>query len=150
MLKVIADTGKRSAAGAILEACYYLLMDAEALRTIGLILLASLVVGVTFGGLLLALAVRQLRRIKIPPDAGFAETLRLTPLSLVLALDLLDLGLDVLAAPFTWAILDRYGLKALRGFAMVEALIPATQFIPTLTISWLAARLLAPDKWRTT
>ncbi|MCI0579515.1 MAG: hypothetical protein L0331_25375, partial [Chloroflexi bacterium] len=81
------------------------------------------------------------RQIDIPPDAGLADTLHLTPLLVVLAIDLLDLGLDVLAAPVSWVILDRLGLKALRGISVVEALIPVTQFIPTLTLAWLAVRL---------
>jgi hypothetical protein len=82
------------------------------------------------------------RSLDIPQDATFAETLFLTPLSIVIAIDLLDLALDVLAAPLSWAILDRLGLKALRGVAAVEALIPGTQFIPTLTLCWFGARLL--------
>ena len=49
------------------------------------------------GALLLALAVgayvvTRIRRINLPPDAGALEALRLTPLSVVVLLDLLDLG----------------------------------------------------------
>jgi len=94
------------------------------------------------GGLMLAIAVRRLRSLNIPPDASFSETLLLTPLSIVIAIDLLDLALDVLAAPLSWAILDRLGLKALRGLAAVEALLPGTQFIPTLTLCWFGIRIL--------
>lgn len=92
------------------------------------------------GVVVLALIYHRLRRISVPPDAGFFKTLRAVPLSLVLALDLIDLGLDVLAAPFTWIILDRLGLKALRQVATVEALIPFTGPIPTLTLCWFVAR----------
>ena len=92
--------------------------------------------------LLIGFAVRQVRQIYIPPDAGFLETLQLVPFSIVLAIDLLDLALDFLAAPVAWVLLDRLGLKALRGVSAVEALIPGTQFIPTLTLSWLGVRLL--------
>lgn len=92
------------------------------------------------GGILLFFAIR-LKRIEIPADATFAETLHYTPFLVVMAIDLLDLALDFLAAPLSWAILDRLGLKALRGVAAVEALIPGTQIIPTLTICWLGVRL---------
>lgn len=98
---------------------------------------ASLVVGLLF----LALAVWQLRKINIPPEATFSETLRLTPLLVVVGIDLLDFALDILAVPFVWLLLDRLGLKALRNVSVVEALIPFTQPIPTLTLSWLAVRL---------
>jgi hypothetical protein len=104
-------------------------------------LLILMAFGLVAGTLLLALAVVQLRRIKIPPDATFVETLHYIPLVLVVAIDLLDLGLDVLAAPVSWIILDRLGLKALRGLATVEALIPGTQFLPTLTACWIGVRL---------
>ena len=62
------------------------------------------------------------------------------PFTIVLAIDLLDLALDILAAPFVWLILDRLGLKALRNMAAVEALLPFTQPIPTLTVCWIAVR----------
>ncbi len=91
--------------------------------------------------LLFLVVIRQLKRIDMPPDAGFTETLLHTPFLVVVFIDLLDFGLDVLAAPFAWVILDRLGLKALRGASVVEALIPLTQAIPTMTISWFGARL---------
>jgi hypothetical protein len=86
-------------------------------------------------------AIRQLKRINIPENAGFAETLRYTPFIVVVFIDLLDFGLDVLAAPVAWVVLDRLGLKALRGVSTVEALIPFTQILPTMTLSWIGARL---------
>ena len=116
-------------------------MDFDFIRNlgviVGLVLILSLLIG---GGILLIFALR-LRRIEIPANATFAETLHYTPLIVVMAIDLLDLALDVLAAPLSWAILDRLGLKALRGVAAVEALIPGTQIIPTLTICWFGVRL---------
>ena len=75
------------------------------------------------------------------PEAGFADTLRRVPLRLCLGLDLLDLGLDVLAAPLAWLLLDRAGLKPLRGVAAVEAVIPFTQAIPLMTLCWVGVRL---------
>lgn len=100
------------------------------------------IMGLSFLGflLLIGFAVRQVRKVHVPPDADFTETLLLVPFTIVLAIDLLDLALDILAAPFVWLILDRLGLKALRNIAAVEALLPFTQPIPTLTVCWIAVR----------
>jgi hypothetical protein len=103
-------------------------------------ILITMGIAVVLGIALLMSVYRRLKRISVPADAGFFETLRRVPFSLVVALDLLDLGLDVLAAPFTWLILDRLGLKALRQVATIEALIPFTSPIPTLTLCWIVAR----------
>ena len=113
----------------------------EEIRLIGIIVFAVMISAALTGTVLIALAVHTVRNLRIPPNASFSETLLLTPFSIVLAIDLLDLGLDILAAPLSWIILDRLGLKALRGVASVEALIPGTQFIPTLTLCWLGIRL---------
>ena len=93
------------------------------------------------GALLLARVYSRLRRIRLPPDADFFTTVRAVPLSLVVGLDLLDLGLDVLSAPIIWWVLNRLRLQALRDVASFEALIPLTGPIPTLTLAWIAARL---------
>lgn len=87
--------------------------------------------------LLIGFAVRRVKQVDVPKNAGFTDTMAVVPISIVVAIDLLDLGLDILAAPISWLILDRLGLKALRGMAVVEALIPLTQPIPTLTIAWV-------------
>lgn len=114
-------------------------MDWEAaLRVLGVIALLALILA----GLVLALAFRALRRIRVPPNADFFTTIRAVPLSLVVGLDLLDLGLDVLSTPIIWVILNRFRLQALRNVASVEALIPFTGPIPTLTIAWFLARAL--------
>src|ERR1044071_2106248 len=111
------------------------------LRTVvlwfGVIALVALVLAALF----LAQAYRKLRRIRLPPDADFFTTVRAVPLSLVVALDLLDLALDVFSTPIIWIILNRLGLQSLRNVASIEALIPVTNVIPTLTLSWLAARI---------
>jgi len=86
--------------------------------------------------------VKQIKRLEVPPDAGFFATMHYVPLLLVVLLDLLDLGFDIFAAPVAWLILDRMGLQSLRNRAAVEALIPFTQPIPTFTLAWLLARLL--------
>jgi hypothetical protein len=117
------------------------MITTDNLQTIGLILLGSMLVGLTLAALFLLLAVRQLRRIHIPKGADFTETLRRTPLVLVIGIDLLDLSLDFLSAPIAWVILDRLGLKALRGISVVQAAVPGTQVLPLMTLTWIAVRL---------
>jgi hypothetical protein len=103
------------------------------------------------GALLLAVAVgvyvfTRIKRINLPPGADTLTALRLTPLSVVILLDLLDLGLDIFAAPFAWVILTKLGLGPLRGVTVAESLIPGTGAIPTMTIAWLLARLFRPEQ----
>lgn len=114
---------------------------AEFFRTFGLTLLTLMGISLALALLLLIVVWRKVKHLNIPPDATFGETLLLTPLVVVLMIDLLDFGLDFLAAPISWVILDRLGLKALRGVSVVEAVIPLTQAIPTMTIAWLWVRL---------
>ncbi len=89
---------------------------------------------------LLAHTYRRLKRLNVPEGAGFFTTIRLVPLGLVVALDLLDLALDVFSTPIIWLILSRLRLQGLRDIASFEALVPFTGPIPTLTIAWFAAR----------
>ena len=98
-------------------------------------------VALVLAAVVLTYAIRKLKRIRVPPDADFFTAVRAVPLSLVIGLDLLDLALDVFSAPIAWVILNRAGLQALRNTAAIEALIPITVPIPTLTIAWAAARL---------
>ena len=100
-----------------------------------------------FSGIALLLAVvlglwvwRRVQRLHIPAEATFWQTLRLTPLSVVLLLDLLDMGLDIFSAPITWVLLERLGLRSLRLVTASEAILPGTQFLPTMTVAWLLAR----------
>lgn len=113
----------------------------EFLRTFGITLLTLMGISLLLALLLLIVVWRNVKRLNIPPDATFGETLNLTPISVVLMIDLLDFGLDFLAAPVAWIILDRLGLKALRGVSVVEAFIPLTQAIPTMTLAWIWVRL---------
>jgi hypothetical protein len=103
----------------------------------------------SLAAVVLYFAYRKLRRIKIAANSDFLTTVRAVPLSLVVGLDLLDLGLDVFSTPITWLILDRLGLKALRNVATIKAVIPIGDMIPALTLAWLGARLFnlghAPD-----
>jgi hypothetical protein len=101
------------------------------------------VVALILATFVLAWAFRVLSRIRlrVPQNADFFTTVRAVPLSLVVGLDLLDLALDVFSAPIIWYILNRFGLQALRNVATIEALIPISGPIPTLTIAWFAARI---------
>ncbi len=107
----------------------------EILAIVMVVALVLAVVGLT-------LIHRRLRRLRVPANASFTTTLRMVPLSLVVILDLLDLALDMFAAPIVWVLLSRYRLQALRNTAAVEALIPFTQVVPTLTVAWFAVRML--------
>ena len=104
-----------------------------------LIIMAVCVVVALVG---LFLITRSIRRLRVPYEADFFTTMRYVPISLVILLDLLDFGLDIFAAPISFIVLDRMGLRGLRNKAVIEALIPFTQPIPTFTLGWLAARVL--------
>ncbi len=122
------------------------MINLEELRPLLTIVLIWMGVSLLLAILLFVLVIRRLGRLNIPPNASFAETLAYTPFLVVVFVDLLDWGLDILAAPFSWVVLDRLGLKALRNVAALEALIPFTQPIPTLTAAWFWVRLFGPDR----
>ena len=119
----------------------------ELLPNLGLILIGVMSVAFILALILLVIIVIQVRKINVPPNAGFAETLLYTPLLVVLFLDVLDLALDFMSAPIAWIVLDRLGLKGLRGIATVESLIPLTQVIPSMTLAWIAVRLMGKDRF---
>ncbi len=91
---------------------------------------------------LLVIAARQIANLEVPPDADFFETLQSIPITVPLALDLLDMAFDVFAAPISWIILELLGLSALQMVTVFEGLIPGTQLIPTLTAAWVISRLM--------
>lgn len=117
------------------------------LRQFGLVILGVMSVAFVLALLLLVIIIIQVRRIHVPPDADFAKTLLYTPLLVVVFLDVLDLALDFLSAPIAWIVLDRLGLKGLRGVATVESIIPLTQAIPTMTLAWIGVRILGRDRF---
>jgi hypothetical protein len=114
----------------------------EAMGDALVIILALMGASVVVALVGLFMLARDIRRLRIPPDADYWTTMRYVPITLVVLLDLLDFGLDIFSAPISWIILDRMGLYGLRNKAAVEALIPFTQPIPTFTLSWIAARTL--------
>ncbi len=119
----------------------------EFVRNFGLTLLAVMGVAGVLALLLLAIIIVQVRRIHVPEGAGFAETLLYTPFLVVLFLDVLDLALDFLSAPIAWIVLDRLGLKGLRGVATVESFVPFTQVIPLMSLSWIGVRLFGKERF---
>ena len=110
----------------------------DVLAVLGIVAGVALVLAILVG----VWVFTQVRRINVPPDADFFTTLRYTPFSVVILLDLLDLALDFLSAPIAWIILDRLGLKQLRGVSVVESFIPGTQMLPTMTTAWLIAKFI--------
>lgn len=90
----------------------------------------------------LALLVRRIRQLQVPHEADFFTTMRHVPLILAIMLDLLDFALDIFSAPIMWVVLDRMGLPNLRNKAVIEALIPITNVIPTFTVAWFLTRVL--------
>lgn len=90
----------------------------------------------------LAWTYRDIRRLKVPANAGFFGTMRVIPLRVAIFLDLMDMALDTFAAPIGWAVLHWLRLDYLKAPAVLEALIPGTQFIPTMTLAWIATRAL--------
>ncbi len=106
------------------------------------ILLALMGVALLIACIGLVLIFRKIRDLDVPEDADFFTTMHYIPIILVILLDLLDFGLDVLAAPISWVVLDRMGLRGLRNKAALEAFIPFTQPIPVFTLGWAVARIL--------
>ena len=88
---------------------------------------------------LFLIAYYQLRDLKIQ-GRDYVSTLREVPITIPLAIDALDLALDFMGVPFLWIILNRLRLQGLQAVSILESLVPGTQFLPVLTISWLAVR----------
>jgi hypothetical protein len=101
---------------------------------------AMLAVGIGLTAIAAAWVFFKVRRINLPAGTDFFAALRETPLSVVVLLDLLDFTFDIFSAPMSWLILSRLGLAPLRWVSTIEALIPGTEILPTMTISWVVAR----------
>ncbi len=114
----------------------------DLLRTIALYFDTAVLIALGLALLLVWFVFRQVRKIHVPAGADFVVTLQHTPFVVVLLIDLLDFALDFLSAPIAWVILDRLGLRALRGVSVVSAAVPFTQPIPLMTLSWLVARFV--------
>jgi hypothetical protein len=123
------------------------MLDADLMNTADFPQWLIVVLSFIGAGLVLSLAlffvvVRRVRKINLPPDADWITTMRMTPFVVVLLLDLLDFSLDIFSVPLTWPLLGYLGLKPIRNVTVLEGLIPGTQLIPTLMLTWLLARLL--------
>jgi hypothetical protein len=103
--------------------------------------LALIGVGLLLSFILVGWVIWRVKKINLPPGAGFVTAIRATPFVVVLLLDLLDFSLDIFAAPFAWTLVSYLGLAPLRGVTVIESLIPGTQVIPTMTMAWLLVRL---------
>lgn len=110
-------------------------------------LLLMMGTAVILGLLLMGWIFWTMKRIDLPPGADFVTALRATPFIVVLMLDLLDFGLDFLSAPLSWVVLGKLGLNPLRGVTVVEGVVPGTQAIPLMTVSWIFVRL-TKGRWR--
>ena len=112
-------------------------LDVQTLLAVaGIALIAGLAAAVVLGVWVLL----KVRRLRLPEGVDFMAALQLTPLSVVVLLDLLDFSLDIFGAPVAWSLLSYLGLRPLRGITVLESLIPGTQLLPTMTLAWLAAR----------
>ena len=113
---------------------------AQTLRSLFQLLIWASLIGGVLAAVMLAWTYRDIRRLQIPANAGFFGTLRVIPLRVAIFLDLLDLALDSFAAPLAWLILRWLRLDQLRAPSVIEAFIPGTQLLPTMTVLWFAAR----------
>ena len=100
------------------------------------VMVAALIAAIIVGWV----AFRRVRKF-VTTGGGFWQTLREVPFALVAFIDLLDLGLGTFSAPIIWVMLKRMGLLQLREVATIEAIIPFSGPIPTMTICWLLARI---------
>jgi hypothetical protein len=117
-------------------------MDELNWRALLFVFMTISAVGLTLSLAVLGWVLWRVRKIQLPVGADALTALHMTPLAVVILLDLLDLSLDIFSAPVSWTILGYLGLSPLRGVTVVESLIPGTQLLPTMTLAWLAARWL--------
>jgi hypothetical protein len=115
--------------------------------SLGSVLAIAIGGSIVLGLIWLWIVLRLLRRATIDRDPETLAAVRALPLGLALGLDALDLGLDFFGAPIAWLAvteaakrLDLPELKRLRSLTVIESLIPGTQLIPVMTITWLYAQ----------
>src|SRR5687767_1261253 len=96
----------------------------EFLRNSILIIILVMVALIAGAVALLVMAAQQIRDLDIPPEADFFETMQIIPITVPIALDMLDLALDFLSAPFSWILLEMLGLGSLKMITLVESVIP--------------------------
>ncbi len=112
------------------------------LGIVGIVMLVALAIAIVF----VIWIVWRIKRIDLPAGADLMMALRAMPLSVAITLDLLDLSLDIFSAPVAWFLLDRLGLKPLRGIAVVKDLIPFDAVIPAMTLAWVLVRAADHDR----
>jgi hypothetical protein len=112
------------------------------LRDLFYVIFIVISVGLVLSLILLVWAIWRVKRINLPPDSDPITALLATPLGIVILLDLLDLTLDFLAAPLAWSLLSYLGLRPLRGITVLWVLIPGTQVLPIMSLSWIFVRLM--------
>lgn len=100
------------------------------------------ILGVIGAVLLLVNASQNIARLEVPEGADFFETLQYIPITIPIALDLLDFAFDIFAAPISWFVLELLGLQALQAVTVIEGILPGTGFLPTMTIAWFIARTM--------
>lgn len=122
------------------------IIDGITIQQIALVLGLCAAGAVTAAVVLLISAAQQVAQLDVPEDADFFETLQMIPVTVPLALDLLDMVFDIFAAPISWIVLELLGLKALQTITVFEGVIPGTQLIPTMTASWVVARMMKNRK----
>lgn len=116
------------------------------MRDVAIVFIVLIVAVLSLAAVMIVLAIKQVRELDIPEDADFFETLQAVPITVPIALDLLDLGLDFLGAPIAWVLLEMMGLGALKMITIIESVIPGTNLIPTMTIAWVFARTMMKDR----
>lgn len=112
------------------------------LRELLYLFLIVISIGLVLSLILLVWVIWKVKRINLPADAGPISALLATPLGVVVLLDLLDLTLDFLAAPLAWTLLTYLGLRPLRGVTLLWVLIPGTQVLPIMSVSWVFVRMM--------
>ncbi len=107
----------------------------DILVVVGIMMLVGLLISLA----LIAWVFFKIRKINLPAGTDFFDALRATPLSVVILLDVLDLGLDIFSAPVAWVVLGKLGLEPLRPVSVVKDLIPipGLEVLPAMTIAWL-------------